>query len=53
MFWYVKKEQFYNSELLGPFETREQAALNCPVDKTNGRPESHERYKIFESEDLL
>lgn len=53
MFWYIKKEEFYNSELIGPYDTLEQAELNCPRDKTNGRPESHEQYRIFESEDLL
>lgn len=53
MFWYIKKEEFYNSELIGPFESREQAELNCPRDKPQGRLESQEQYRIFESPDLL
>jgi hypothetical protein len=53
MFWYIKKEEFFHSELLGPYDTREQAELNCPRDKNQGRLESHEQYRIFESEDLL
>jgi hypothetical protein len=53
MFWYIKKEEFFHSELLGPYDTHEQAEQNCSSDKLNNRPKSYQRYRIFESEDLL
>lgn len=53
MVWYIKKEEFFHSELLGPFDSREQAEQQKPKDITNGRTESHQKYRIFESQDLL
>jgi len=53
MVWYIKKQEFFHTEFLGPFDTRKQAEQNCPRDIVNGRPESHVHYKIFESQELL
>jgi len=53
MVWYIKKEVFFHTEFLGPFDTRKQAEQNCPRNLTTGRPESHETYTVFESQELL
>lgn len=53
MFWYIKEERWYHTELHGPYDTKEEALQNKPKDRPNGRPEAQIFYKIFESEDLL
>jgi hypothetical protein len=53
MFWYVKEERWYHTELHGPYNTKEEALKHKPKDWPNGSLEAQIFYKIIESEELL